>query len=80
MLDRLTARPFYRSLLLRQGDGDIPSSLQPADRSEVIADAERLRARWVVVWPEADRGILPYLEAIGYHLIAGDNGALLYGR
>ena len=62
MLDRLTARPLYRSLLLPQGDGDIPAGLDSPNRNDVIADAERLRAHWIVVWPEADRRVLPYLR------------------
>jgi hypothetical protein len=80
LLDRLLARPLYRSLLLRQGDGVVPAGLSDPGRAEVIADARRLRAEWVVVWPEADRRILPYLAGIGYHPIAAQDGAMLYSR
>ena len=80
MLERLTARPLYRSLLLRQGDGDIPPGLDPPSRKDVITDAERLGAHWIVVWPEADRRVLPYLAELGYRRLGSDDGALLYGR
>ena len=42
-------------LLLRQRDGDIPRLELPRDE-DVIADARRLEARWIVVWPEAESG------------------------
>ena len=79
MLERLTARPLYRSLLLRQGDGDIPAGLGMPARKDVIADAQRIGAHWVVVWPEADRNVLPYLAQLGYRRLAADDGVLLYG-
>jgi hypothetical protein len=79
MLDRLTARPLYRSLLLRQRDGDIPAGLAMPDRKDVIADAERIGAHWIVVWPEADRKILPYLSRLGYRRLAAEDGVVLYG-
>ena len=80
MLDRLLARPLYRSLLVRQGDGDIPPGVQAARRADVVADARRLRAHWIVVWPEADRRVGPFLEDLGYRPRAEDGGALLYTR
>jgi hypothetical protein len=80
MLDRLAARPLYRSLLLRQGDGDIPAGLDSPNRNDVIADAERLGAHWIVVWPEADRRVLPYLTELGYRRRLAEDGALLYTR
>jgi hypothetical protein len=80
MLDRLAARPLYRSLLLTQGDGDIPAGLDSPNRNDVIADAERLGAHWIVVWPEADRRVLPYLTELGYRRQLAEDGALLYTR
>ena len=79
MLERLIARPLYRSLLLRQGDGDIPPGLDMPARKDVIADAERIGAHWIVVWPEVDRRVLPYLAQLGYRRLAADDGVLLYG-
>jgi hypothetical protein len=80
MLERLTARPLYRSLLLRQGDGDIPAGLDQPSRKDAIDDADRLGAHWVVVWPEAGRRVLPYLVELGYTRRASEDGALLYSR
>jgi hypothetical protein len=80
MLDRLLDRPLYRSLLLRQGDGDVPSDLEQPTAAMAKEDARRLGAHWIVVWPEADSKILPYLEAIGYRLRLAEDGALLYTR
>jgi hypothetical protein len=80
MPQRLLERPLYRSLLLRQGDGVVPPGLIDPPRVAVVADAQRLGAHWVVVWPEADRQVLPYLERIGYHRRAEEAGVLLYDR
>jgi hypothetical protein len=80
MLDRLLARPLYRALLLRQGGEGIPPGLRAPTREDVMSDARQLQAHWIVVWPEADRRILPYLADIGYHRRAEDDGAVLYGR
>ena len=52
--------------------------LTPAD-AEAMDDARALGGNWVVVWPEADRRILPLLFELGYPL-AEDGGVLLYGR
>jgi hypothetical protein len=80
MLDRLLDRPLYRSLLLRQRNGEIPEGLDDPSRAEVVDDARALGANWIVVWPEADRAVLPFLGAIGYRRIAEDGGVLLYRR
>jgi hypothetical protein len=77
--DTLLRHPLYRALLLRQQDGaNLPDTSMPSDAA-ARADARRLPARWVVVWPEADRDVLPFLRRIGYRQVAaGSNGALLY--
>lgn len=80
MLERLLMRPLYRSLLLRQRNGEIPDGLEDPARADVLADLRELAARWVVVWPEADRGVLPYLGELGYRLTATDGDVLLYSR
>jgi hypothetical protein len=80
MPDRLLARPLYRSLVLEHGDGVVPRGLAMPSRDEVVADARRLGAHWVVVWPEANRRVLGYLERIGYHRRAVDDGVYLYTR
>ncbi len=80
MLDRLLERPLYRSLVLEHGDGVIPRGLAAPSQDEVVADAGRLGAHWVVVWPEANRRVLGYLERIGYHRRAEDDGVYLYTR
>jgi len=80
MLGRLLERPLYRSLLARQGDGDIPPGLDTASRSEALADARALQARWIVVWPEADRAVLPFLDELGYRRVGAADGAFLYSR
>jgi len=80
MLDRLLARPLYRSLVLRQRDGDIPPGLALPSDDEVVADARRLRAHWIVVWREADRRVNAYLTHIGYRVRAERDGATLYSR
>ena len=77
--DLLFAHPLYRALMLEQHDGgNVPSVPIPGDAA-VRADAKRLEARWVVVWPEADRDVLPLLRRIGYaQVAAGRDGVLLY--
>ena len=80
MLSRLLARPLYRALLLRQRDGDIPSGLDLPRDEDVIADARRLAAHWIVVWPEADPGVRAYLVRVGYRLRAENEGTALYIR
>jgi hypothetical protein len=80
MYDRLLERPLYRALLLRQGNGEVPPGVDNPSREEAIADARGIGANWVVVWPEADRALLPFLAELGYRRVADDGGVLLYSR
>jgi len=80
MLDRLLSRPFYRSLLLRQRNGELPAGLADPNRAEVVADLRALQAHWVVVWPEADRSLPAFLEELGYRRTGADGRVLLYSR
>jgi len=77
--DVLLEHPLYRAVLLRQGGGgNVPSGPAPSEAA-AKADAERLKARWVVVWPEADRAVLPFLLRVGYRQVAASpDGVLLY--
>ena len=34
-------------------------------------------ARWVVLWPEADRAVVPFLRAVGYRAYAQSGGTVL---
>ncbi|MCZ7589019.1 MAG: hypothetical protein M5U27_09245 [Gaiella sp.] len=77
--DIMLQHPLYRALLLRQVPEGSAPSVPASSAAAARADAERLGARWVVVWPEADRGVLPFLRRIGYRPVAaGRNGVLLY--
>lgn len=80
LLERLTSRPLYRALLLRQRDGDIPAGLAMPAREDVLVDVDRLGAHWIVVWPEAGRRVIPYVAALGYRPIGTDDGVLLFER
>lgn len=76
--DLLLAHPLYRALLLRQGGGNVPDVTAPR-RAAVVADAKQLKARWIVVWPEADRGVLAFLRQVGFRQVASSpDGVLLY--
>ena len=82
MLDRLLARPLYRSLLLRQGDGEIPPGLEPPSAGG--RDRRRRNASAPIGSSSGRRrtgGSFPYLAELGYHRRRrSDDGALLYGR
>jgi hypothetical protein len=79
--DLLVAHPLYRALLLRQVPAENAPELPRPSEAAVVADAERLEARWVVVWPEADRGVLAFLRRVGYRQVAAStDGVLLYTR
>jgi Dolichyl-phosphate-mannose-protein mannosyltransferase len=79
--DVLLEHPLYRAMLLLQDAGRTAPDVPSPSEAAVRADAERLNARWVVVWPEADRGVLPLLRRVGYRQVAASpNGVLLYTR
>ncbi len=80
MFDRLLAAPLYRSLFLRQNYGLVPPGLQSPSKHDLMRDAGRLDAHWIVVWTEADRNVLPFLVGLGYRRRAEDDGVLLYTR
>ena len=75
--DLLLEHPLYRALLLRQVSPQSAPAVRAATARAARADAERLRARWVVVWPEADRRVLPFLRRIGYRQVPGGDGRVV---
>ncbi len=68
-----------RSPLSRRG-GQIPAGIVEPPREDVLADARSPRAHSVVVWPEADRSVLVFLEELGYRRTGADGRVLLYSR
>ena len=75
--DLLLEHPLYRALLMRQVARESAPEVRPATARAARNDADRLRARWVVVWPEADRRVLPFLRQIGYRRVPGGDGRVL---
>ena len=75
---RLIEHPLYRSLLTLQGAGSVAPPMAAPTTAAVVMDARRLQARWIVVWPEADRRVLPLLRSVGYRRAAEANGVLLF--
>lgn len=79
--DLLLEHPLYRAILLRQASDKNAPDVRPATERAARADADDLRARWVVVWPEADRRVLPFLRRIGYRQVSdGGRDVLLFTR
>jgi hypothetical protein len=77
LVEKLGSYPLYYSLIDLQGPAGA-SQPSPASPALARASAQSLDARWVVVWPAANRRVLAYLRAVGYRQVTTEQGILLY--
>jgi hypothetical protein len=83
-LETLGTHPFYAGLIARQygtsGTPPWPTSRPPHAPTLAAARADRARlgVGWAVVWPDASRSVVPYLEATGFVLSHAAEGFEVY--
>ncbi|MDX6647584.1 MAG: hypothetical protein QOK40_3311 [Miltoncostaeaceae bacterium] len=79
-LGRLLSHPLYLEILRLQGRNEgTPLPTCPAvTPGSAARDAVALDARWVVLWPDADRALVPFLGEVGYVRQAESRGVILY--
>jgi hypothetical protein len=74
-IQALLRHRFYADLMALQ------SAEAPAVDVRASADAvRRLDVGWVVVWPDGNRRVLPFLEQTGFRRVREEDGILLYRR
>jgi len=72
-IEALLRHRFYADVMaLQRADGT------PVDVRASAETARRLDIGWVVVWPDGDRRVLPFLEQTGFRRVREDDGILLY--
>jgi hypothetical protein len=79
-LEALLRHRFYSDLIALQTRPQGEASAPAVDPAAALQDVQRSDIGWVVVWPDADRRVLPYLEQAGFRRDSSDAGILLYRR
>lgn len=77
-VNALVSHPLYAAVLAWQTPGPSNAPLPVTNLAAAAQDARRLDARWMVVWPTANRRVLRLLTALGYRLVRADARILLY--
>jgi len=76
----LVAHPLYSSLIALQSGANDGAAPPAGDVAAAARDAEAIAVGWVVVWPQAERQVLPFLERAGFERVHAVDGILLYRR
>jgi hypothetical protein len=69
LVDKLVAHPLYGAILATQSGA--PNHITSA---AAAADARRIDARWIVMWPQANSAVRAYVARMGFRLVGSEDG------